>query len=591
MHRLLLYLSLFLFSCEQLRAQNEPVSAYTQSRRSAYLKFAASHPKEILSTLTPYLEEPFADSLLMAVTKKYPSETFKFSQNPASTVGHFIVNSKDPYVREIVTLSRTPFSLLYFPFLDDLVTGKKQADDIKKIIGIGEEDFKYAEYFKLLVKTEIDYSKRSMNGDTAVAFFGPNGLRDMLQRKAKEYFVDRINELHDQPEQIRMKCISDLSAEDVYYVLVTNDDEIYTSTYTNSYKRMIERLGRTVPTDSLLDIVNYDYFKKFIKMAANFNKLSHFLNGMSADKANEIMKNFAGGLENTEGLESAADVADAYSSITDSNLLRIIQSAVKENEQRCRELKNKKGETIYHLLSSLFMSVDHADINAEKEMKSANFLESKDLTDEKGRITEQVFFYGDKGGTGIFSAYINSFSRTNWKISNYPEWVEIRSLKEPEILVYVNRPLDNNKNLDDSAQKHLSNFLKTNGLLPSVIIHRGHSFRLPATLDRMPGNAKIVVIGSCGGYKNLNRLVEINPDASIISTKAIGTGKVNQVITAALNEALLSGKPIIWNDMWARLSSLIMKQPAYVRDSWEDYIPPYRNLGALFIKMYYAKTD
>ena len=28
-----------------------------------------------------------------------------------------------------------------------------------------------------------------------------------------------------------------------------------------------------------------------------------------------------------------------------------------------------------------------------------------------------------------------------------------------------------------------------------------------------------------------------------------------------------------------------------IRESWEDYIPPYRNLGAIFIKAYNKKTS
>jgi hypothetical protein len=41
---------------------------------------------------------------------------------------------------------------------------------------------------------------------------------------------------------------------------------------------MLQRMGKKPATDSLLLNVNFDYFKKFIKMAANFNKLDTFFN-------------------------------------------------------------------------------------------------------------------------------------------------------------------------------------------------------------------------------------------------------------------------------------------------------------------------
>ncbi|MBK7882834.1 MAG: hypothetical protein IPJ81_02605 [Chitinophagaceae bacterium] len=106
-----------------------------------------------------------------------------------------------------------------------------------------------------------------------------------------------------------------------------------------------------------------------------------------------------------------------------------------------------------------------------------------------------------------------------------PEWVEIKSIREPKVWIYANRALDSDKNLDDSAQAHLNKYLNNNNLLPSVVIHRGHSYWLPGTIKRMQGDAKIVVLGSCGGYKNLNEILELNPDAHIISTKEIGTGR------------------------------------------------------------------
>ena len=90
------------------------------------------------------------------------------------------------------------------------------------------------------------------------------------------------------------------------------------------------------------------------------------------------------------------------------------------------------------------------------------------------------------------------------------------------IWVYANRPLDNDNNLDDSAQMHLDKYLEQKALLPSIVVHRGHSYWLSHTVDKMMGNARIVVLGSCGGYKNLNEILEINPDAHIISTKEIG---------------------------------------------------------------------
>jgi hypothetical protein len=139
---------------------------------------------------------------------------------------------------------------------------------------------------------------------------------------------------------------------------------------------------------------------------------------------------------------------------------------------------------------------------------------------------------------------------------------------------------------------HLANYLEQNEMHPSVVVHRGHSYWLPGTIKRMPWDARIVILGSCGGYQNLNQILELSPDAHIISTKEIGKGDINKPILSYLNQAMLSGKTLQWREMWKTLTGIFGKDPnPEVRESWDDYIPPYRNLGAIFIKAYHKQTQ
>ena len=568
---------------------------YTESRNIVYLKYCALNPDKILLTIAPYANASFADSLVTAVSKYDPGQVYKYAQDVGSVTGRLINNSTSPTVKAVSVLSKMPSPLLYFPFLDDIVTGKKTTDSLKKIIGDGEKSYDSMAYYKLLVQTEIAYSKRMSNGDTAIAFFGPNGLRDMLQRKALKHFIIPINEMHEKPENVRMKAIDLLSPVDIYYMIVTGESEIYTSSYKHSFNRMLQRMGKKPATDSLLMNVNYDYFKKFIKMAANFNKLDTFLNLMPAASAEGLMKDFVGRLEATGSLEDAVDVADSYSSISNKKLQANILNYVKENEDRCNNDYNNRGKIIYGLLKTIFLSADSTnkiDLSAAIGIPPVYSIENKSLADDSGRIVQQVYFYGDEDGKMFFPSYINSFATKEWKINNsLKEWVEIKSIVGPKMNIYVNRPLNNNKNLDDTAQVHLNNYLVKNNLKPTIITHRGHSYWLDRTMSRMAGDAKIVLLGSCGGYKNLSKLIAANPEAHIISTKQIGTGNINQVVTNKLNQTLLTGKPVVWKNMWDELSVYFAKQPKDVKEAWEDYIPPYKNLGAIFIKAYNKQTE
>lgn len=570
---------------------------YANSRNLVYLKYAALHPDKILKSIRPYVNEVYADSLIVLACKYNPVQLYSYAQSKTSPEGKLIHRSENGMVKAVAKLSQTSNALLYFPFLDNLLSEKITIDSIRKFVGDGENGYDSIGYFKLLVKTEIEYFMRMAPPlrDTPIAMFGVNGLRETLRAKAIQHFITPINTLHDVNNlNVRMKAIDPLSPVELYYMLVMGENDIYTSSYKHSFNRMMQRMGTKPRGDSLLQEVHFDYFKKFIKMAANFNKLDTFLKTMPVKSSEVLMKGFVANLDKTGNLEDAVDVADSYSSISDKNLLKTIFNYVVINEERHQQDGNIRGKIIYNLLKTIMMSADtsvNIDLGSTLGIPSVYSVPANDFKDVNGAIVQQVFFYGDEDGKAFFPSFLKSFSPKLWSITTKKEWVEIKALKS-NVWVFANRPLDSDENLDDSAQVHLNTYLENNKMLPSVIVHRGHSYWLPRTIHRMSGTAKVVLIGSCGGYQNLNEILQVCPDAHIITTKEIGKGDINQPILNALNQNFFAGTAVDWRILWAALTRQFMKDPKKeVRESWENYIPPYKNLGAIFIKAYNKQAE
>ncbi|HMW26445.1 MAG TPA: hypothetical protein PKC51_07390, partial [Ferruginibacter sp.] len=274
---------------------------YADSKKILYQKFCVIHPDKILQTIEPYSNEPFADSLIVISCKFNPTSIYSVAQAAESKLGMLVHRNKNPLVVAVVELSKTPNALFYFPFLDDLLKGRKTVESIKKYVGDGETGYDSVGYFKLLVQTEIEYFKRMVSPakDTPIALFGPNGLREVLRTKAIQHFVTPINTLHDLSNiNQRMRSIDSLSAVDIYFMMVMSESEIYTSSYKHSFFRMLQRLGAEPRTDSLLLSVHFDFFKKFIKMAANYNKLDTFLKFMPKQSSETLMRGFIANLDN-----------------------------------------------------------------------------------------------------------------------------------------------------------------------------------------------------------------------------------------------------------------------------------------------------
>ena len=62
-------------------------------------------------------------------------------------------------------------------------------------------------------------------------------MQSKLADKAKEVYVNEINGLHESPDNIRFKKFKHLSPEELYYLAVMTEDEIYTSSYVKVYIR------------------------------------------------------------------------------------------------------------------------------------------------------------------------------------------------------------------------------------------------------------------------------------------------------------------------------------------------------------------
>lgn len=563
-------------------------AGFDESRKLLFQKFSKIHPDKILINLAPFVDEPFAPDLVIDAFNNSPSQLYSYAQSVNSPQGKLIHSMTDNRIRTVVKLSTLPRALYYFPFLDNLISGKQNIDSLGKLVGTNEKDYDSVGYYKLLVQTQIDYHYRVTKGDTPVAMLGVNGLSDMLRTKAIEHFVTPINLLHESADPIRFKAIEPLNSQELYYMMVMGENDIYTSSYKYSFDKMIQKMGTVPHGDSLLLSVKLDKFKKFIKMAAGYAKLDQFLQTMPKQNADKLMQAFVSKLEASGSLEDAVDVADSYGSVSPEIQESMLKNIV-WNEERCRKENNENGVRIYNLLKTIFLSANPkngVDLSQKIGIPPVYTVSNKYLSDEKGRIIELVFFYGDSDGKASYASYMTSFPRSEWSVTVKKEWVEIKSIKGKPVWIFANLPLDNETDKDAEAQKKLLAYLEANNLQPSVVIHRGHSYHLPYTIDQLPTNAKIVMLGSCGGYQNLKNILDYAPDAHIISTKQTGTMNVNKSIIDALDNTLRAGADIDWRQMWSGLESSFNKAPKTVKETFEDYIPPQKNLGALFIKAY-----
>ncbi|MGN6166067.1 MAG: hypothetical protein ACTHOF_16150 [Flavisolibacter sp.] len=541
-------------------------------------KYCTLHPDKIFVTLRDNPDVPFRDSLIKVAGYKYPRILYDYAAS-STRLGYAIRNVDDSFIKTVSKMATSGGSgQLYFPFLDGLIKGNIKLSDIDAV----KDDA--ASYYKLLVKTKMDYVQRKLQGEQILEM---EALVTMLEKKGNEVFIREINGLHESPDAVRFRILQQLNAPELYYLVIAGETEMYTSSYVNGiYPLLMQKSGNR--GDSLLMSVGFDRFKKFIKIAAGYNTLSNFLSTFpDKAQAQTLMRAFVNNLEKSQGLEDGVDVADSYASIEETIKPVAVEmlNNVKLNYDRNVAAGNKRGMVIYNLLYKLFESASDSSIDLSKEFGIPpvyNISYQSLIADSANRVVMQVFFYGDEDGRMNYRGFIPQFSNGNWKkIEDNKYWIAFASTKGKPIAIYANKPLPEETGELDKAQESLNAFLAGKGIEPTVVVHRGHSYYAPYTIEQIQPAAKIVFLGSCGGYHLIHDVLQHAPDAHIIASKQIGKQVINQPFMDLLNEKLRTGSNIDWMPFWTEFRAKAGKV-----DGFDDYIPPYKNLGAIFIKAY-----
>ncbi|HEY2720406.1 MAG TPA: hypothetical protein VGI82_01690, partial [Chitinophagaceae bacterium] len=558
---------------------------YKNSQFILIKKYCGLHPDQVFLKLRDNTDVPFLDSLVKVAGYRDPGQLYDFAaaNNRLATA---IRKIDDPLVSAVSKMALSNSGRWYFPFLDEIMKGRLSIGDIDAV----KDDS--VGYYRLLIKTHLDYIQRALNRDTA---YGYKELDERIKTKATDIFVNTINALHEVENlSVRFKIIQPLTAEELYYLAVTTDGIIYTSSFVKGvYPLMMEKINQH--GDSLLMSVRFDKYRKFIKMCAGYNTLSSFLGTFQKSKdpgdesdAEKLMRAFVGKLEQSNGLEDGVDVADSYASVVETikPLADKMLLNIKANYDRNIVSNDKRGIVMYDLLYKLFLSADsnnHIDLSKEFGIPPVYNVSYASLAGvNNGTVVMESFFYGDEDGRMNWASFTPQFANNNWKrVQDNKYWVAYASAKGKPILVYANKPLDEESGELDKAQDSLNSYLAEKNIHPSIVVHRGHSYWVPTTIDYIQPSARIVYLGSCGGYNLINDVLKHSPDAHIIASKQTGKMAINQPFFNILMEKMRNGENVDWLPFWKEF-----EKNAGKTEGFEDYIPPYKNLGAIFIKAY-----
>lgn len=542
-------------------------------------KRVSSAPEFIVQFLENKPGFRYADSLLIKAAAHDPEKMIYYlnKNNPALTGK--IANSKNIYLQQLATLSGDKNVTELLPFVIQLAENRITTTEIL------EKRTDVVKYFQLLVNTLIESNQSK---DSSSIFLA--GLKDGIKKKSLSFYVNTINDQHNDADAVRFSSVKGLRPEDLYYIITSTGDELYTSSYLGLYKRLMENF-KEKPADSLFELVKYDEFETFLRLAANYNVLDDFLNTLSREKVQTMLHRFISGLDldPDTGLERAMDIADLFSGLdTAPEVLEMAKKELQLNLNRSIASHHYLGIRLYKILLQVITLVkpENASANLRSMLGDYEKLKLNALENTNGEIVQLVLFYGDEDGIASFNSFSSLYNdTTKWQMTKNDNWVSIRSKSDEAINIFANRPLDMKEEKDLRAQDSLILFLESQSLRPSILIHRGHSYHLDKTLKRIQPSVKLAILGSCGGYNKAISIASMNADVQVIGSKKTGSKSINDPIIQVINETLLNKNDLLWPEIWKKLSARFAKDEATLA-LFNEYFPPGRNLSLFVLKLY-----
>ena len=551
-------------------------------------EFLKNHVLFALDGVRYYLDKPYDKEVLMNAAKTKPYDVLT----------QYLAINREPYFLEILETVATydPNAIKqYFatnhPINNTLKTSLNPVVlDLYSIFRqFGAGSYSYANIDLIhnkqltlaqsdqLTKNEMKWFKTLSALRSKSSILGNYSVDKQLEEYSLAQII-KINLLHESSDAVRFAACENYSSYEMYTLMVYSQDEIFTSTYLGMFNRLLAK-RKEVSMYDFMEKMGFNRFRTFVQMAAGYNTLQELLATMPINQQDLLMERIVVDLDKTGGnLQPAVEVADIYGSLQTDTLRKVLSSKIRRELTRCVNQKNDYGIRLYGLLYKLagFDPIEITTPMYSFDVPDLLTVDGKELFPD-GKNIQQHIFYDDEDGEAAFSLFLSTFNGdVNWKVTNFTQYTTIESTNGNKIKMYLNNP-----KFEYSADV-VSAIFEKDGRYPDLVVHRGHSYYLDATVSRLTNNAKVAILGSCGGYHNMASVLENASDAQIVSSKQIGTWTVNNVLIKDMSDQMRTGDGTLdWQKLWNNLDKKLKSN-----DKWSDYVPPYKNLGMKFIKSF-----
>ena len=319
----------------------------------------------------------------------------------------------------------------------------------------------------------------------------------------------------------------------------------------------------------------------------------------------EVMDRLGRGIDQADDrLQAAVTVAEVIDGAATNKGMDRLAAAIAAEYGRSEKAGDHQAQTLYGLLAARMAQNSPAGADLKPiagrylpYLTSADRFETAALFGAGNLCVERHFFYDDEDGVESFLSFKSSYeSDPAWKIQDHGGYLEVTG-EGPggrRIAIFANVPIDArlpaNRGREDESyrrQQTISAVLEERGMVPAMLVHRGHSFHVQKTIRYVTSSAKLVFLGSCGGSTEIHSVIERSRDVQVIATRGVGTTSLNDGILKSLNEWFLRGDKVIdWAGFWQAQKSQMGHNPMF-----RDYFAPHQDTASVLLRAYFQCAE
>jgi len=526
-------------------------------------------PEYISSRLYQARYLPYKDTLLHFLANSAPEILTKKLAENDSLFTTLVKSSRNITVQAVSQIKKDIYYDKTLPFSLAILEKRITTEEIKKLTLVPQD------YYKAFIEEMISLHTRAEPGRRS---FLEQPVANLNKTLAYQYFICEINMLHELPDKMRFQVIDNCSARELYFILTGGSGELYTSSFLYLYKKFIKE-SEAEGLEKFFTDIDYYQFDQFIATISGYGLVDDLVKHMEEEQVAGMLGKYltrltSKQLTDNEIILKAMTMSEIIHSVRHHRELKELLLSHLQQIEKTNIQYDIMLQRMYQGFKLQLLDENGYDYDSTYTMLTVNRLQ------RNNSMVQVCFFYNDEDGCNTFDKSTATYRSGSWDKKELENYIVFISKTGNNMRVYMNKPMTISG--CDAAQDDMLSTIKQEGYEATSFIHRGHSYHLYQSLRKITASAQFVFLGSCGGYNEVMKLFQLNPDVNIIATRNIGSSQVNDPLLHKINMALVNNKNIIWNDLWQEFNAgLPSKQ---TKDLFSSYIAPDKYIGIKFIR-------